>query len=286
MAFAAGSFSEAASGKAPWRLKGSDTDELIEHARCSSLEFMIPMDRHRSDARGRRARIGIVMDECFDFYDEEGLMQFELAGAHLVPLSAMGGSDERFELIEGLDGLIIGDGRIEKHSAILSVERRFRERLKAAIEGGLPTIACGGGLAYLSRGLRTISGALHPMLGVVDAEAVQLQARPAFGHVEVETLVDTLIGERGLRLRGFVQRSWLLRGVTPEERGIYATVSGPRDEGCGRYDLFATHFRPYWPSCPGAASSFIDRCLRAGAIQERVLRDRAAELEARDDAAL
>ncbi len=271
-------------GEGPWRLGGAAVDELVEHARCPSLEFIIPMDRPRSDTRGRRARIGVVLDECFDFYDEEGLMQFELAGAHLVPLSAMGGSKERFDLIEGLDGLIIGDGRVEKHSAGLSRERRFREALKAAIEAGLPTLASGGGMAYLTRGLRTISGALHPMLGVIDAEAVQLHSRPSFGHVEVETLVDTLIGERGLRLRGFVQRSWLVRGVTPEERGIYATVSGPRDEGCGRRDLFATHFRPYWPSCPGVASSFIDRCLRVGAIQERVQRDRAAEMEARDDA--
>jgi cobyrinic acid a,c-diamide synthase len=265
-------------------LKGADLDELVEHAGCPSLDFLIPVGRTRSDARGRRARIGVVLDECFDFYDEEGLMQFELAGAHLVPLSAMGGGEERLELIDGLDGLIIGDGRIEKHSTALSQERRFRERLKAAIDAGLPTIASGGGLAYLTRGLRTISGALHPMLGVIDAEAVELHARPSFGHVEVQTLVDTLVGERGLCLRGFVQRSWLVRGVSPEERGIYATVSGPRDEGCGRRDLFATHFRPYWPSCPSAAGSFIDRCLRVGAIRERVQRDRAAEIEARDDA--
>ena len=267
-------------GREPWRLKGAALDELVERARCAALQYTVPMQRIRASAGARRARIGIVMDECFDFYDEEGLMQFELAGAHLVPLSAMGGSPERFELIEGLDGLVIGDGRIERHSAALSVERQFRERLKAAIDAGLPTLASGGGMAYLTRGLRTISGALHPMLGVIDAEAVELQSRPSFGHVEVETLVDTLIGERGLRLRGFVQRSWLVRGVAHDERGIYATVSGPRDEGCGRYDLFATHFRPYWPSCPGAAKSFIDRCLRAGAIQERVQRDRAEEIAA------
>ncbi|MGK0481176.1 MAG: cobyrinic acid a,c-diamide synthase [Planctomycetota bacterium] len=270
------------------RLKGIDLDRLVEHARSAPAESTTLIERHHSGRRGRRARIGVVMDDCFDLYDEESLLQFELAGAELTAIPAMGANDERLgpveERIAELDGLIIGDGHIEKHSAALSAERRFRETLRQAIDAGLPTLASGGGFAYLTRGLRTISGTLHPMVGVLDAEAVELQSRPAFGHVEVETLVDTLIGGPGLRLRGFVQRSWLVRGLAPTERGIYATVSGPRDEGCGRRSLLATHFRPYWPSCPGAAESFIDRCVRAGALAERVERESRVDAEPSDGA--
>lgn len=278
-----------------WRLKGAELDRLVEHAKsvpagapaaATSAEpsSASPQRRHR----GERACIGVVMDECFDLYDEESLLQFELAGAELVPLSAMAGGRDRAEsiteLIGELDGVIIGDGHIERHSATLSTNHHFRAELKRAIESGLPTLASGSGFAYLTRGLRTITGALHPMLGVIDAEAVVLQSRPAFGHVEVETLVDTLVGAPGQRLRGFVQRNWLVRGLAPDERGIYTTISGPRDEGCGRAELFATHFRPYWPSCPSAADSFIDRCVRSAVARERIRREGAAELELSDDA--
>ncbi|QDV09340.1 cobyrinic acid a,c-diamide synthase [Planctomycetes bacterium Poly30] len=283
-----------ATGTSEGRLKGIDLDRLVEHSRSAPAESTRLLERHPAAHRGRRARIGVVMDDCFDLYDEESLLQFELAGAELCPLPAMSGASagsfagspvgaaERLALIDELDGLIVGDGRVEKFSAALSAERVFRERLRKRIQSGLPTLASGGGFAYLTRGLRTLSGTLHPMLGVIDAEAVELQSRPSFGHVEVETLVDTLIGAPGLRLRGFVQRSWLVRGVAPEMRGIYATVSGPRDEGCGRYDLLATHFRPYWPSCPGAAETFIDRCVRSSVVAERALREQAVDLQSAD----
>lgn len=257
-----------------WRARADVLGRVLDHGRLRASEPQVLVPRPDTSGgdgpgswRARRARIGVALDECFDLYDEESLLAFELAGAELTPVSPLRGEAD---LLDGLDGLIVGDGRIESHSVGLSRARAFRERLASMIEDGLPTLASGGGYAYLTRGLRTLSGALHPFVGIIDAEAVQLTARPPFGHVEVETLVDTLIGAPGQRLRGFVQRSWLVRGLDPAERGIYATVSGPRDEGCGRQDLFATHFRPYWPSCPGAAEGFVERCVRVAVARERI----------------
>ncbi len=224
--------------------------QILEHARRAPS--LPAADGLRSP---RRARVGLLVDECFDLHDEESLAQFEAAGAELVVVSALEGS-----LPVDLDGLIVGDARVERYSAPLAARRGFRRDVRAAIEAGVPTLAAGGGYVYLTRGLRSLSGALHPLVGAIDAEAVVIDGALPRGLVEIETLVDTLIGPVGQRVRGHVERSWLVRGLPVEERGIYATLTGPPDEGCGQQHLFATHFRPYWPSCPDAVRAFVDRC--------------------------
>lgn len=223
---------------------------ILEHARRAPS--LPAADGLRSP---RRARVGLLVDECFDLHDEESLAQFEAAGAELVVVSALEGS-----LPADLDGLIVGDARVERYSAPLAARRAFRHDLRMAIEAGVPTLAAGGGYAYLTRGLRSLSGALHPLVGVIDAESVVIDGALPRGPVEIETLVDTLIGPVGQRVRGHVERSWLVRGLPLEERGIYATLVGPPDEGCGKQHLFATHFRPYWPSSPDAVRAFVERC--------------------------
>lgn len=232
---------------------------LIEHARRAPT--LPPPVVHRR--RHVRARIGLVLDDCFDLYDEESLVQFEVAGAELVALSALEGS-----ALGELDGLIIGDGRVERHSARLSQQRGFRSAVQSAISAGVPTIASGGGYAYLTRGLRTLGGSLHPFVGAIDAEAVAIASELPRGHVDVEFTGATIVGTTGTRLRGFVQRSWLLRGLPLGEQGIYTTRSGPPDEGCGRDSLLCTHFRPYWPSCAESSITFVDRCVMFAVSRE------------------
>lgn len=240
-------------------LTAGQLDLILEQA--ERAQTLPPPVVHRR--RHVRARVGLVLDECFDLYDEESLVQFEVAGAELVALSALDG-----DLPTDLEGLIIGDGRIERHSTALAEAREFRAFIRRAIEAGVPTIASGGGYAYLSRGLRTLSGALHPFASVIDAEAIAIASPLPRGHVDVEFTADTVVGTTGTRLRGYVQRAWLMRGLPRGERGVYRTRSGPPDEGCGRKALFCSHFRPYWPSCPESSIEFVDACVAFAATRE------------------
>lgn len=241
----------------PTALSSRDLERLLTRARRAAS--LPPVIRH-SKPRAR-ARIGLVLDDCFDFYDEESLVQFEVAGADIAPVSALEDQD-----LGTLDGLIIGDGRIERHSSSLASNRSFRRAVAEAVGAGVPTLASGGGFAYLTQGLRTINGALHPFAGVLEGHAVAMADRLPSGHVEVEVEAESVIGLSGTRLRGFVQRAWLLRGLSLPERRVYRTVSGPPDLGCGSHSLLCTHFRPYWPSAPAAASAFLERCVSFAAL--------------------
>ncbi len=245
--------------RGPVAFSSRDLERLLTRARRAAP--LPPVIRH--PRRHARARVGLVLDECFDFYDEESLVQFEVAGAEIIPVSAL---EDR--ALEALDGLIIGDGRIERHSAKLASNRHFRRAVRTAVDAGVPTLACGGGFVYLTQGIRTISGSMHPFVGALDGHALAMAQRLPSGHVEVELDDDSIIGPQGTRLRGFVQRGWLLRGLSIPERRIYRTVSGPPDIGCGSHSLFCTHFRPYWPSAPVAAPAFVDHCVSYAALRE------------------
>ena len=89
-----------------------------------------------------------------------------------------------------LDGLIIGDGRVEAYSSRLAEAAGVRAALRRLIESGAPTIAGGGGLAFLTEGMRTLSGSFHPFLGVLSGRAVAVAGPLPRGHVEVELAED------------------------------------------------------------------------------------------------
>lgn len=259
-------------GPGGMRLTRADLDALLNHAR--SAPSLPPAARHQR--RHARARVGIVLDECFDLYDEESLAQFEAAGAQLVPIPAFDddravGFDPRGDgdvESEELDGLIIGDGLVEAHSARLAEAAATRAALRRLIESGAPTIAGGGGLAFLTEGMRTLSGSFHPFLGVLSGHAVAVAGALPRGHVEIELAEDGPAGPAGARLRGYAQRRWLVRGLGPSARAEYRTLSGPPDVGARGDALLALHFRPYWPSYPRAATVFVDRCLRHAARRD------------------
>lgn len=213
----------------------------------------------------RRARIGVLLDECFAATDERSLRALENAGAELVPLSALeGGAPER------LDGLWLGDGAVPSYSAALSAQVEFRAFIAGCLAAGVPTIASGGGLVYLTRGLRSAGGGYHSLVGALDASAVVVPRPLPGGPIEVETQVDTLLGPAGVTLLGHVDRSWLIRGIPMAERGIYRTVSGPVDEGCGRQAFLGAGFRIHLWACPGAAECFVGRCTLVAAAKERI----------------
>lgn len=168
-----------------------------------------------------------------------------------------------------VEGLVLGDGRVERHSADLARARRLRGSVAAAVDAGVPTLALGGGLAYLARGLRTRAGALHPFAGVLDAEAIVLSEPPSRGHAEVETLRPTPIGPVGTRIAGYVQRDWLLRGVHRGDGRAYRTLRGVRDDGVARGALLGLHLRAYLPSCPMAGVHLVDACVRFAVARDR-----------------
>lgn len=214
----------------------------------------------------RRARIGVALDAAFDRYFEDDLARLEAAGAELVPFSPLADAG-----LPSVDGLLLGDGTLESHSAELSCNAHQRDAVRQAIERGLPTLAFGAGLVYLARGVRSLSGTLHPMAGVLDAEFTCTPEPSLAGYVEVETTCQTLVGPEGTRLRGHAWRHARLSRSQNEERHVPPLVRsliGPQTRAFGSTGLLALPFRTHWASSPQVPDAFVAACARAGALVE------------------
>jgi cobyrinic acid a,c-diamide synthase len=206
-------------------------------------------------------RIGIAWDEAFHFYYEENLRLLEELGATLVRFSPI-----RDARVPDVDGLYLGGGYPEVHARALAANGEMRASIAAFAQHGAPIYAECGGLMYLSRAIKTTDGATHPMVGVVDGEAVVRERLQALGYVEVETQERTLLGGAGLRFRGhqFRYSELVGPGASSLAYSLRKRRGGETErEGYRVGNVLASYVHAHWASNPLAAVGFVTSCARA-----------------------
>lgn len=116
-------------------------------------------------------RIAVAKDAAFGFYYEDDLEALRQAGARIVYFNAL-----KDVYLPTCDGLYIGGGFPETQMAKLEANKSLRNRIKAALEAGLPAYAECGGLMYLTRSI-TWHQDRHEMVGLIPADTV-MNAKP------------------------------------------------------------------------------------------------------------
>jgi cobyrinic acid a,c-diamide synthase len=235
-----------------------DLDAVLEIARSApKLVGRAPADSGRAKPR---FRIGVAFDEAFHFYYEDNLRRLEELGAELVRFSPL-----RNPRLPEVHGVYLGGGYPELHAEGLSQNREMLSDLAAFASRGGPVYAECGGLMYLSSGIRTSDGRLHPMAGLIPGEAVMCDRLQALGYVEVETQERSLLGEAGLRFRGHQFRYSELREVPEDVPRVYS-VRRRRSgevlrEGYRKGNVLASYIHAHWASNPLVAHGFAQACL-------------------------
>lgn len=112
-------------------------------------------------------RIAVARDEAFCFYYEENLRLLEQTGAELVYFSPL--HDKA--LPENIHGMLLGGGYPELYAGQLSENNAMRKAIRAAVIGGLPTVAECGGFLYLHTSLTDREGHSCLMAGVLPENA-------------------------------------------------------------------------------------------------------------------
>lgn len=205
-----------------------------------------------------RCRIGLAVDEAFHFYYDDNLRRLESLGAELVRFSPM-----RDAHLPDVDGLYIGGGYPEIHAEVLSHNASMRRDITTFAAAGGPIYGECGGLMYLSSGIRTRDGQLHPMVGLIPGEAEMRDRLQALGYVEVETQAATVLGPPGLRFRGHQFRYSELR--LQSAVNCHYTVRRRRArevvrEGYAVGNVLASYVHAHWASNPLVARGFVDAC--------------------------
>lgn len=208
-------------------------------------------------------RLGVAEDEAFHFYYPDNLEAIEAAGAALVRFSPLHDAC----LPEDLDGLYLGGGYPEEHVAGLSANTSMLESVREFAAAGRPVYAECGGLMYLSRGIETLDGAGHAMVGLLPAATRMLARRKALGYVEASLECDSLFASSGQTLRGHefhysevVSRDEDAVDWRPAYRLSRRREASATREGLQRGRVLASYVHLHFASQPGAARRFVRAC--------------------------
>jgi cobyrinic acid a,c-diamide synthase len=234
-----------------------DVDAIIALAKSAPALPEIPA-MERIVGEGTRCRIGLAFDEAFHFYYDDNLRRLESLGAELVRFSPIHDAH-----LPDVDGLYFGGGYPEVHAEDLSRNLSMRNDVRSFAEAQGPIYGECGGLMYLSNGIRTLDGLLHPMVGLIPGEAEMKDRLQALGYVEVETTDETMLGPSGLKFRGHQFRYSDFR--LPAEVECTYSVRRRRggevfQEGYRKGSTLASYVHAHWASNPLLAQGFVQAC--------------------------
>lgn len=207
---------------------------------------------------GARCRIGLAFDEAFHFYYDDNLRRLESMGADLVRFSPIHDAH-----LPDIDGLYFGGGYPEVHAERLSLNLSMRNDVVSFAESQGPIYGECGGLMYLSNGIRTLDGVLHPMVGLIPGEAEMTDRLQALGYVEVDTKDETMFGPAGLRFRGHQFRYSDFHLSADIDRCYHVRRRRGDDvlhEGYRKGNTLASYVHAHWASNPRLAQGFVQAC--------------------------
>lgn len=227
-----------------------DLDARIDRAANGLLSFdvdRLPRIDLRAPAAPRVApllqgvQVAVARDPAFCFVYPANLDLLRELGAELRFFSPL--DDAR---IPDADALYLPGGYPELHAAALAHNAGMQTSLRAHVDRGKPTLAECGGLMLLARGLRTLDGTRHEMVGVLDLE-VEMQSRlVAIGHYGCD------LAEGALRGHAFHHSS--AHGSAPHGELATSVYGASREPVYRRERLVASYVHWYLPSNPEAAA--------------------------------
>ncbi len=188
--------------------EGVDIDALISLAKSTEPLERPEMNIFKAQSPENRPKIGVALDEAFNFYYRDNLELLELAGAELVYFSPVNDGS-----LPEVDGLYIGGGYPELFARELEDNVSMRESIEQASSGGLPIYAECGGLMYLTQEITTnVSGSgnyhMAEMEGGTFAMVGAIPGRTLMGHKRVVSynigsfVKDNVIGRAGASFIG------------------------------------------------------------------------------------
>lgn len=152
-----------------------------------------PAGREAPRAEGTGVPIAVARDAAFCFAYAETLDALRDAGAALRFFSPL--SDRA--LPPDACGLYLPGGYPELYAAQLSENVAMRQAIRAAVAGGMPTVAECGGFLYLGAALEDMDGRQYPMVGCLPGTGLRQQRLVRFGYATLRAESDSLLFRTG-----------------------------------------------------------------------------------------
>ncbi len=221
---------------------GVDLDAVLEIARTApalEVDAWDPVAEVGAPVDGAPV-VAVAGGRAFTFRYAEHVELLRAAGCEVAEFDPL--SDDA--LPAGTAALYLGGGFPEVHASDLAANHRLRDEIRAAVLGGMPTVAECAGLLYLCRSLDG-----RPMAGVLAADA-RMTPRLTLGYRSGAAAREHLLAPDGARVTG---HEFHRTRVTP--------VAGPAawswgegvEDGFASGALVASYLHVHWAGHPDHA---------------------------------
>ncbi len=212
-------------------------------------------------ARDPDVRIGVALDEAFNFYYADLFDVLASCGARVVPFSPV------HDRLPEADGYILGGGYPELFGSELEANTAMREGLREVSRNGAPIYAECGGLIYLTDRMVLSPGFMdaekeraYDLAGVFAGET-RMPARRMLGYVVGTSSAESPMGPSAFKGHEFHYSSV---NLAPETRYAYRLTrgSGIRDglDGAIRDRTIASYTHLHPVTSRGMLAHFVDCC--------------------------
>ena len=227
--------------------RGLDLDGLLALAETAPP---LPAARAIRHYQKKKVRLAFSRDEAFCFSYKENLELLEALGCELLFFSPL----RDRAIPRQIHGLYLGGGYPERYVRALSKNKTMRESIRQAVEGGLPTIAEGGGFVYLHNSLDGM-----PMCGLIRGAAFTRKRLQRFGYITLTARRDNLLCGAGESIRSHEFHYW--DSDSPGDHFVAKKAGRDLNYPCihTRANLYAGFPYLYFPSNPAFAASFVRR---------------------------
>ncbi len=197
----------------------------------------------------KKVKIGVAMDEVFNFYYTENLEALEANNAQIVQFSPL--HDEE---VPDVDGIYFGGGYPEIFAKELEQNKSMRKSVLKFHDDGNPIYAECGGLMYLTN---SING--KKMCNIFNYDSVMTKKVQGLSYVISEAKKDNIITKKGDIFRGHeFHYSKVLVNGRPEYafnilrgKGIDGSLDGLMSK-----NTVASYIHTHVAACPQFASNF------------------------------
>ena len=197
----------------------------------------------------KKVKIGVAMDEVFNFYYTENIESLEANNAKVVPFSPF-----KDEELPDVDGVYIGGGYPEIFAKELEQNESMRRSVLKFHQDGNPIYAECGGLMYLTN---SING--KKMCEIFNYDSVMTKKVQGLSYVISEAKTDNIITKKGDIFRGheFHYSKVMVNGKPDyafkilRGRGIEGSMDGLMSK-----NTVASYVHMHVAACPQFASNF------------------------------
>lgn len=197
------------------KLKINRILEIAENA--PKLDYKI-----REKTRKTKVKIGLALDNSFNFYYADNIDRLKENGAIIIPFSPI------TDKLPEVDGLYIGGGFPEILAGELAKNHSLMKSIKNAAYANMPIYAECGGLMYLAKSITDFDEQRYDMVGLLDLETT-MSKRLTLNYTYANTINDSIILPKSSKIKGHEFHHSI--AVVRESRFAYQLKRGKGIEG-------------------------------------------------------